>query len=99
VDVDGIRTRSPVLQREYILSSFLWHLDLETCRFGEKYRSREGSMQGKVVAQSRYWGWVDVGWVKKILRFWQKLPLNCDSMGVPPYPLPQLDDGWVRCEG
>jgi hypothetical protein len=34
--------------------------------------------------------------VTKILRFWQKRSPNCNSMGLPPYPLLRIYDGWVR---
>jgi hypothetical protein len=47
-------------------------------------------------------GWgqrVRAWWVRKELAFWQKRSPNCNSIGLPPYPLPQLDDGWVRREG
>jgi hypothetical protein len=47
---------------------------------------------------------VCVGWVRRHLEgktfiFWQKRSPNCNSMGLPPYPLSQLIDGWVRREG
>jgi hypothetical protein len=36
---------------------------------------------------------------KKTLAIWRKRSPNCDYMGLPPYPLSQLDDVWVRQEG
>jgi hypothetical protein len=42
-----------------------------------------------------------VGWarVRIVFNFWQKYSLNCKSIGLSPYLLPKLEDGWVQCEG
>jgi hypothetical protein len=49
-----------------------------------------------------YIGWLSVGWVRKIIRFWQKHSPNCNFwyfIVFPPYPLPKTNDRWVRREG
>jgi hypothetical protein len=45
----------------------------------------------------RYTGRVETTREKK-LYFWHMGP-NCNSMGLLPYPLLQIYDGWVRREG
>jgi hypothetical protein len=66
------------------------------------WRSRRVGFDG-------YDGWVKETWVRKKITFWQKQSPNCDSMGVPPYPLPGLIRWrvgpargvrwtWIECE-
>jgi hypothetical protein len=46
-----------------------------------------------------YQGWVDTGWVTKILRFWHKCSPNCDFYGRSTFLVIMQPYGWVRCEG
>jgi hypothetical protein len=60
------------------------------------------SGKGNAGGPGGYKGWVHAGWVRKIIHFWQKWPLNCVFwyfIVLPPYPLPKSYDEWVRREG
>jgi hypothetical protein len=69
-----------------------WRGGTEEVVFFNVIRERNGRPSGYT-----WVGRVDVG--EKKFHFWQKRSSNCDSMGLPPYPLPKLYDGWVQCEG
>jgi hypothetical protein len=65
-------------------------------RFGGR---PEGAWSGEGGRPSGYGGWVDMGWVTKILRFLQKCSPNCDFYGRSTFFVIMQPYGWVRREG